>query len=85
MNAGHWVPEMVERAGGVSVKTNVGYKSYSINLEWIVKTDTRIIIFASCGFDFEGRLREKYLMAPSAGQFSQISESLTYSFERAII
>lgn len=27
------VPEMVERIGGAGVKTNIGYKSYSINLD----------------------------------------------------
>ena len=62
MNAGHWVPEMVERAGGVSVKMNNGHKSYPITLEQIVKADPNVVIFAPCGFNIVRTLSEKYLI-----------------------
>ena len=62
MNAGHWVPEMVERAGGTAVKIVVGHKSYPITLEQIVEARPDIIIFAPCGFDIQRTLSEKYLI-----------------------
>lgn len=62
MVAGHWVPEMVERAGGINVKTKVGDKSYTISLEEIIITEPSIVIFAPCGFDISRTLREKRLI-----------------------
>lgn len=59
MVAGHWVPEMVERAGGINVKTIVGDKSYTISVEEIVESPPDLVVFAPCGFDIERTLREK--------------------------
>lgn len=62
MVAGHWVPEMVEKAGGVNVKTKVGDKSYTIKMEEIVESIPDLVTFAPCGFNIERTLREKNLI-----------------------
>ena len=62
MVAGHWVPEMVERAGGANVKTKVGDKSYTITPEQIAESAPDYVVFAPCGFDIKRTLREKKLI-----------------------
>lgn len=62
MVAGHWVPEMVEKAFGSNLITTKGQKSFPITSDQVVKTDPDIIIFAPCGFNIPRILKEKYLI-----------------------
>ncbi len=62
MVAGHWVPEMVEKAGGINLITTKGQKSYPIIIDQIVKSAPDILIFAPCGFDIKRTLKEKVLI-----------------------
>jgi iron complex transport system substrate-binding protein len=50
---GHWVPEMVERAGGVSVLGTTGEKSFRTT--WDAVTDARpeVVVVAPCGYHLE--------------------------------
>jgi iron complex transport system substrate-binding protein len=51
--AGHWVPEMVEAAGGSSVLGSAG--EYSVRTSWeaVLDADPKLVVVAACGFDVE--------------------------------
>ena len=70
MVAGHWVPEMVERAGGKMLVTKPGEKSRRIDLAKI-KIDPDIVIIAPCGFDIERTIKEKHLIQKIASRFKK--------------
>jgi iron complex transport system substrate-binding protein len=48
--AGHWVPEMVELAGGIDVLGRVGEPGYEVGWDKIVSSDPDIILAMPCGF-----------------------------------
>ncbi len=56
--AGHWVPEMIEAAGGLDIGGRPGCDSRRTNLAELVELDADLIIAMPCGFDEEGSQRE---------------------------
>ena len=50
---GHWIPEMVELAGGVPTIGTTGEKSYRVTWEEALGTDPDVVICAPCGFGLE--------------------------------
>ena len=48
--AGHWVPEMVERAGGVDVLGHVGKPSFRVEWEAVLATRPEVIFIMPCGY-----------------------------------
>ena len=56
--AGHWVPQMVEYAGGINGLSAVGEPSRRMDLEEAVQMDPDIIVLMPCGFDMERTLKE---------------------------
>ncbi len=55
---GHWVPQMVEIAGGINGISGIGDKSHKIDLTQISGFDPDIIILMPCGFDLSKVLVE---------------------------
>jgi iron complex transport system substrate-binding protein len=53
-NAGHWVPDMVETAGGVPVLAEAGRPSRRLDWAEIESESVEVTIFAPCGFDLDG-------------------------------
>ena len=53
VNAGHWVPQMVRRAGGVEVLAKSGERSRVVSMEEVVAAEPDTIIFAPCGYGVE--------------------------------
>jgi iron complex transport system substrate-binding protein len=51
MSAGHWIPELVELAGGVPVLANPGANSQRLEWAAIAQAGPEAIIVAPCGFD----------------------------------
>jgi iron complex transport system substrate-binding protein len=51
MSAGHWIPELVELAGGVPVLANPGANSQRLEWAAIAQASPEAIIVAPCGFD----------------------------------
>jgi iron complex transport system substrate-binding protein len=51
---GHWVPEMVERAGGDSALGAAGEKSQRATWDAVRGSDPEVIVCAPCGYDLEG-------------------------------
>ncbi len=56
--AGHWVPEMVQIAGGNNMISNVGEHSRRLDFEEISKAEPDIIIMMPCGFDAKRTISE---------------------------
>jgi iron complex transport system substrate-binding protein len=48
--AGHWVPEMVERAGGVDVLGDQGKPSFRVDWETALATQPEVIVIMPCGY-----------------------------------
>lgn len=56
MTAGHWVPEMVEIAGGEEVLEKAGEKSRRVSWEEVAAAGPDVLILMPCGFDVRGTL-----------------------------
>jgi iron complex transport system substrate-binding protein len=54
---GHWIPEMVEAAGGEPVLATAGEKSRRITWEAVHAAEPQVMIVAPCGFDRVGSQR----------------------------
>jgi iron complex transport system substrate-binding protein len=50
MNAGHWVPEMVEYAGGIEGLANRGQPSTYIDWHSVMNYDPEVVVLMPCGF-----------------------------------
>jgi iron complex transport system substrate-binding protein len=48
--AGHWVPEMVDAAGGVEVMGQAGEPSHSTTWDEVLALDPELVVIAPCGF-----------------------------------
>jgi iron complex transport system substrate-binding protein len=52
-NAGHWVPQMVRRAGGIEVLGQTGERSRVVTMDEVVAAKPDTIIIAPCGYDVD--------------------------------
>lgn len=50
---GHWVPEMVDLAGGACVLGEVGEKSFRVDWEQVRDAAPEVVVCAPCGYDLE--------------------------------
>ena len=57
---GHWIPEMIELAGGRDVLGRVHTPSFRVTLEDIVAAAPEIILISPCGYGAQ-RARDEYL------------------------
>jgi iron complex transport system substrate-binding protein len=51
--AGHWVPEMVARAGGIDALGREGKPSFRVEWETIVAAQPEVIVIMPCGYGLE--------------------------------
>ena len=49
--AGHWIPEMIELAGGLNLISKTGEHSRRMSMEEVKNSDPDVIILMPCGFD----------------------------------
>ena len=56
--AGHWIPEMIEIAGGVNLISKTGEHSRRLDFEEVSKADPDIIIMMPCGLDTKRTISE---------------------------
>jgi iron complex transport system substrate-binding protein len=56
--AGHWIPEMVEIAGGINMISKIGEHSRRLDFQEIIKSDPDIIFMMPCGFDTKRTVSE---------------------------
>ena len=57
---GHWVPEMVERAGGIDVLGKAKLPSARVSLPEIIAAAPEVMFIAPCGYNAE-QARDEYL------------------------
>ncbi len=55
---GHWMPELVERAGGREVLGRAGRPSVRVEWDEIAGAAPRVVVLTVCGFDVARTLRE---------------------------
>ena len=53
---GHWVPEMVQVAGGVSVLGTAGERSYRVTWDDVRAAEPDVVVCAPCGYGLERSL-----------------------------
>jgi iron complex transport system substrate-binding protein len=56
---GHWVPEMIERAGGVDVFGRARTPSFRVTIQDVINEAPDILLVAPCGYDAE-QARDEY-------------------------
>jgi iron complex transport system substrate-binding protein len=56
---GHWVPEMIERAGGIDVFGSARKPTFRVGLQDIVEAAPEVILIAPCGYSAE-QARNEY-------------------------
>ena len=61
MSAGNWVPELIDRAGGVNLFGEAGKHSGYLSIDQLAAADPDVIAVMPCGFGIERTCRE---MAP---------------------
>jgi iron complex transport system substrate-binding protein len=64
---GHWVPEIVEIAGGDCVLGQIGADSYRIGWDDVRSCRPELVIAAPCGYDRDRAAREASLTVPDLG------------------
>jgi iron complex transport system substrate-binding protein len=66
--AGHWLPEMIEIAGGIDVLGKAGRPSHPTTWEQVLSLEPELVIFGPCGFgvnEAAARAAEVQLPCPS--------------------
>ena len=51
---GHWVPEMVDRAGGLGVLGAAGEKSFRTTWDAVAAAEPQVVVVAPCGYHLDG-------------------------------
>lgn len=67
MCGGHWVPEMVELAGGINCFGDKETGSFPLEWDAIVESQPEVIILMPCGFDVKRALQDTPLLAEKPG------------------
>jgi iron complex transport system substrate-binding protein len=61
--AGHWIPQMVEYAGGMNGLSSTGEPSRRMDLDEVVQLDPNTIVLMPCGFDIQQTTKELSALA----------------------
>jgi len=56
--AGHWVPEMIQIAGGNNMISKIGEHSRRLDIQEIIDSDPDMIVMMPCGFDTKRTITE---------------------------
>jgi iron complex transport system substrate-binding protein len=56
---GHWVPEMIQRAGGEDVFGSVRTPSFRVHLQDVIESGPEILLIAPCGYSAQ-QARDEY-------------------------
>jgi iron complex transport system substrate-binding protein len=73
-NAGHWVPEMVEAAGGEPVLAEARARSVRLRWDEIAAQKIDVTVFSPCGFDLAGAVEQAhaFLQRPETSRLGRI-------------
>jgi iron complex transport system substrate-binding protein len=64
---GHWIPQMVDYAGGVDGLSRLGKPSHRIGWDEVVEYQPEIIVLSPCGFDANQVMEEAHVLASYQG------------------
>jgi len=80
---GHWVPEMIQRAGGEDVFGAAGTPSFRISMEDVVHAAPDILLIAPCGYTAEQARNEYRGMAlpPEWNTIPAVRNNQVYALE----
>lgn len=67
MCGGHWVPEMVEMAGGANCFGDRETGSFKLDWEEVVASQPEVIIFMPCGFEVKRVLEDVPILSGKEG------------------
>ena len=67
MVGGHWVPEMVELAGGENCFGEPGQSSFGIKWQQVVEAQPDYVVAMPCGFDVRRGISEVHLLTDNEG------------------
>jgi iron complex transport system substrate-binding protein len=76
--AGHWIPEMVEIAGGRDILGHAGAPSYPTSWETVREAQPALVVVAPCGFDHLRAAREA-TMPPLACRAVAVDSNAYYA------
>jgi len=63
--SGHWLPEMVEAAGGTNLLSSPGEYSFPTTWEAVLEQEPEIVVVAACGFNVDQSFeRARHLRLP---------------------
>lgn len=81
MNAGHWMTEILESAGGVDQLAVHGKPSTYLKWERVLDYDPEVVILMPCGFTTERTLQEApaFLTMPHASELSAVCNGRVYA------
>ena len=68
---GHWVPEMIQFAGGDDVLGSARTPSFRVHLQDVVEAEPEILLIAPCGYSAQ-QAREEYLSLDLPDQWNAI-------------
>jgi iron complex transport system substrate-binding protein len=57
-NGGHWIPEMIDAAGGEPVLANPGTASMRVTWDDISAAEPQVVVFMPCGYDLRAAVDE---------------------------
>lgn len=77
--AGHWVPEMVELAGGVEVLGRTRERSFPTTWEAVAAAAPQLLVLAPCGFDLERTVAEAGSVPPIGARVVAVDGDAAYS------
>ena len=79
--SGHWIPEMVEMAGGTDGLGTIGKPSVSIEWDRVARYAPEVVILMPCGFDVERTVRELPLLTklPGWSDLPAVKRGLVYA------
>jgi iron complex transport system substrate-binding protein len=66
-NSGHWVPQMVRRAGGIEVLAKAGERSRVVTMAEVVAAKPDTVVIAPCGYGVERAAEEGAMQLKQKG------------------
>jgi iron complex transport system substrate-binding protein len=77
--AGHWVPEMVEMAGGEEVLGRTRERSYPTTWEAVAAAAPQLLVLAPCGFDLERTIADAGAVPAMGARVVAVNGDAAYS------
>jgi iron complex transport system substrate-binding protein len=83
MCGGHWVPEMVEMAGGVNCFGSADQGSFGLDWEAIVESQPEVILLMPCGFEVARALEDLALLTarPDWSSLPAVQQQRVYAVD----